>query len=136
MQIEHAKPKKPTDADYYMIGLRTNTEGTAVTGITGDGMIWYPYQWVLPAGTYGGNVYTEDTAIDIGPWDCDVGTPLSIEECCNLIKTSAPAADINGNTVDCYPSYPIGSAMDPVQENRVIILTNHRDFVMRAPVNE
>ena len=37
--------------EYYMVGMRTNMEGTAVVGLLGEqggealGMIWYPFQW-------------------------------------------------------------------------------------------
>ena len=142
MQIEQAKPIKPNEGEYYMVGMRTNMEGTAVVGLLGEqggealGMIWYPFQWVLPAGTYADKTYDEPTGIDIGPWDCDVGSPLTPEQCCTLIKSSMPYPDVNNNKLDCYSNYPIGSSQNPVQENRVIILTNHQDIVQRAPVNE
>ena len=76
------------------------------------------------------------TCYSIGPWDCDIGTPLTVEQCCNLIKASVPEADERGNHIDCYVDPPIGSASNPVDPGRVCIHVDANDFVVRPPRNE
>ena len=116
--------------------------GTHVDGLFGSaggesmGMVWYPFKWVLPPGTYGDTDYANPIEIDVGPWDCDVGAPLTVDECCSLIKSSVPFADVNGNFLECYANYPVGSVQNPEVSSRVIILTNHQGIVVKAPVAE
>lgn len=111
--------------DYYMVGLRTNQEETHVTGILGDGMVWYPYQWC-----------TVENCVDIGPWDCDVGLPLTIEQCCDAIKITVPLPDKEGNYIDCYNDPPVGSESNPIDYSRVRIHVDSNDIVVHAPKNE
>lgn len=126
MDIRQSFPRKAGSDNYYLVGLRTNEAETGVVGVLGDGMIWYPWQWVLPDGS----------SYDIGPWDCDVGMPLSPEQCCDMIKASVPNVDINGNYIDCIVSAPIGSVSNPRIPNRVIITTNENNIVIREPTAE
>ena len=105
--------------------MRTNEAETHVVGVLGDGMVFYPWQWCTK----------DNGCIDVGPWDCDVGTPLSVEECCNLIKVSAPAEDVNGNYIDCFVDPPVGSVSNPIDYGRVMIHVNNEDIVVHAPKN-
>ena len=53
----------------------------------------------------------------IGPWNCDVGKALTIQNCCNLIKQVIPTRDISccrktkcrGNRIQCYVEVLYGS---------------------------
>ena len=112
------------DDAYYMVGLRTNIAETGVIGVLGDGMVFYPWEWCTTSGCY-----------DIGPWDCDVGTPLTVEQCCNMITASVPTADVNGNYLDCYADPPIGSVSKPIDAGRVCIHVNSNNIVVRPPKN-
>jgi len=126
LNYEVSKVRENTDTGYNLVGLRTNMAETGVVGILGDGMVWYPWEWCLP----NGHCYT------VGPWDCDVGTPLNVDECCNMIKATVPDADVNGNTIDCYADYPVGSVSNPVDYGRVSIPVNANNIVVRPPRNE
>mmetsp|Transcript_30050 Transcript_30050/g.54466 ORF Transcript_30050/g.54466 Transcript_30050/m.54466 type:complete len:204 (+) Transcript_30050:117-728(+) len=112
--------------DYYLVGLRTNAEETHVDGILGDGMIFYPWDWCNEV----------DDCYTVGPWDCDIGTPLTVEQCCNHIKTSVPNPDVNGNSIDCYVDPPVGSASNPIDYGRVCIHVNSENIVVHPPRNE
>ena len=112
--------------DYYMIGLRTNPEETHVVGVLGDGMVFYRWEWCTEA----------EECFILGPWDCDVGTPLTVAQCCNVIKASVPLPDIHNNYVDCYIDPPIGSTSNPVLHDRVIMNTDTRGLIVVAPINE
>ena len=81
-EIHEGHVRTADQSNYYKVGLRTNTAETGVGGVLGDGMIWYPFEWCL----------TEEDCYTIGPWDCDVGTPLSVEECCNMIQAAGKFA--------------------------------------------
>ena len=128
--------KIPRQADdpgnYFIVALRTNEAGTGVVGTKGDGIVKYPFPWVLPAGTYGDKTYTEPTGIEIGPWDCDT-YPLPPDMCCNFIKATMPYPDVNGNLIDCHVSPPLGSESNPVAPNRVVVVTNEDHIVIREP---
>ena len=99
---------------------------TKSVGILGDGMIFYPYDWCV----------AENLCYDIGPWDCDVGLPLTWEGCCDMIKDSVPDPDVNGNKIDCYPSHPVGSLKNPIDYQRITIVVNSDGIVIRPPRNE
>jgi hypothetical protein len=115
-----------SDEGYNYVGLRTNEAENGVVGILGDGMVFYPWDWCDP-----------DTGCgSIGPWDCDIGTPLSVEECCNMIKASVPHPDVNGNYLECHPDYPVGSVSNPTDYGRVCIHVNGANIVVHAPKNE
>ncbi|EJK72559.1 hypothetical protein THAOC_05897 [Thalassiosira oceanica] len=126
LNIETKHIRQTADSNYYLLGLRTDETETNVVGVLGDGMIFYPWQWCLAV----------DNCIDIGPWDCDVGESLSVEQCCNYIKGSMPQADMNGNYLDCYVDPPIGSASNPADYTRVQIHVDEDNRVKHAPRNE
>jgi len=125
LNFDVSKVREGQDSNYYLVGLRTNVDETGVIGILGDGMVFYPWDWCT----------TED-CYSIGPWDCDVGTPLSVEQCCGMIKASVPAVDVNGNYLDCYADPPVGSVSNPVDYGRVSIHVNADGKVVHAPRNE
>eukprot|EP00970_Alexandrium_tamarense_P010519 scaffold2159_cov200-Alexandrium_tamarense.AAC.5 len=129
--VEH-KVREDTDNSYFKVGLRTNAQETGVAGILGDGMIFYPWDWCYPDENGDGTPECRQ----IGPWDCDVGTPLTVEQCCNMIKASVPNADVNGNYLECYASYPVGSVSNPVDYGRVTLQVNKDGIVVRPPRNE
>ena len=124
------KVREAGDADYYYVALRTNLAGTGVIGVDGDGLVYYPYDWCIPTAT--GTPYCRE----IGPWDCDVGTPLTVDQCCTMIKASVPNADVNGNELTCFPDYPVGGSQNPTNGGRVIIAVNGQGIVVRPPRNE
>lgn len=51
------KVREGSDETYNYVALRTNEAETHVTGILGDGMIWYPHEWC-----------TIEQCYTIGPW--------------------------------------------------------------------
>ena len=53
-----------------------------------------------------------------------------------MIKDSVPTADMNGNYLECYFEYPVGTSENPVQTNRIIIHTDANDVVVHIPKNE
>lgn len=126
LEFEVATVRSAGDADYYMVGMRTNEAEDGVIGILGDGMVFYPWDWCDP----------DAGCKQIGPWDCDIGTPLNVTECCNMIKASTPHADIDGNYLECFPDYPVGSVSNPVDYHRVLIHVNSMDIVVHPPRNE
>lgn len=111
--------------DYYKVGLRTDINETHVVGVMDDGMIWYPWLWceAEPVG-----------CITVGPWDCDVGEPLSVEQCCKMITDTVPSPDVNGNLLECFVDPPLGSPSNPIQPDRVIIHSNADDIVVHPPI--
>mmetsp|Transcript_21583 Transcript_21583/g.40673 ORF Transcript_21583/g.40673 Transcript_21583/m.40673 type:complete len:202 (+) Transcript_21583:218-823(+) len=122
-------PVRSADADdYNLVGLRTNIEETHVSGILGDGMIWYPYQWCT--GVDGTD------CVDVGPWDCDVGLPLTIDQCCQAIQVTVPLPDHKGKYIGCHPDPPVGSDSNPFVASRVRIHVDSNMIVVHAPRNE
>mmetsp|Transcript_24586 Transcript_24586/g.52979 ORF Transcript_24586/g.52979 Transcript_24586/m.52979 type:complete len:210 (+) Transcript_24586:165-794(+) len=111
---------------YYMVGLRTNQAEDKVIGVLGDGMIFYPWDWC----------HSEYDCYNIGPWDCDVGTPLGVEECCNMIKATVTHPDLNGNYLECHVDPPVGSVSNPTNYGRVCIRVNDASIVTHPPKNE
>ena len=77
-----------TDDSYNMVVLVTNDEDHVV-GRLGDGVVEYPFVW-----------RKNGVEVEIGPWDCDVGTPLTSSECCTFIKASVPGVDDNGRELE------------------------------------
>ena len=120
------KVRELSDSDYNNVALRTNLSGDGVVGIDGDGLVYYPWEWCTP----------EVGCRSIGPWDCDVGTPLTVEQCCTMIKSSVPHADVNGKFLQCFVDYPVGSAANPSDYGRVRIPVNSEGIVVGVPRNE
>ena len=106
-------------ADYYYVGLRTNLAETHVTGILGDGLVFYPFDWCTSAG-----------CAPIGPWDCDMGTLLTTTACCAMIKAAVPTADVNGNHIECYFDPPMGSVSEPIDLDTVKMVVNGQNKVV------
>ena len=53
-----------------------------------------------------------------------------------MIQASVPDPDVNGNMLDCYPDYPVGSVSNPTDYGRVSITTNAAGIVVHVPRNE
>ena len=98
-----ADPNRLLLADNYnMVGLRMDEAGEHVVGVHGDGHIEYPYPWCVPFNNEKGY-----NCVPMDPWDCyneQFGIFYTATECCNLIKSSFPFADIHGNNIECYES--------------------------------
>lgn len=142
------KKRDPEDPNYYRIGLMTNTAGTEVVGLHGDGIIKYSNPkfngdsiWCT-SGTpcpHDKNriLRIEDKCcFSVGPWDCDTGFQKSPDECCSMIKSTVPGADLNGNKMKCHTVYPLGSEQFPIDYDRVQIRVDSGGNVLGAPVNE
>jgi len=84
-----------TDDTYNYVVLVTNDTGEHVTGRLGDGVVEYPFLW-----------RKDGVEVQIGPWDCDVGTPLTTWECCAFVKASVSGVDENGRELECYIQPP------------------------------
>jgi len=125
LNCEVEKVREGQDSNYYLVGLRTNVDETGVVGILGDGMVFYPWDWC-----------TAEDCFNVGPWDCDVGTPLTVDQCCTFINASVPDVDVNGNYLDCYADPPVGSVSNPVDYGRVTIHVDGTGRVVHAPRNE
>lgn len=140
---EVATVRSATAENYYMVGLRTDVNddnkvvgilGCGSDGISGAGcgMVWYPWDWCVPGETEGAAAVCSS----IGPWDCHIGTNLSVEQCCQVILDDEPRADVNGKFLDCYADYPIGSVSNPTDPHRIRIHASVHGIVTKAPVNE
>lgn len=116
--LEHARVQN--DADYYLVGLRTNLAETHVTGILGDGLVFYPFDWCTTAGG----------CAPIGPWDCDMGTLLTTTACCAMIKASVPTVDVHGNYLDCYIDPPFGSVSEPIDLDTITMVVDGQNKVV------
>ncbi|KAL7439161.1 hypothetical protein ACHAXM_006561 [Skeletonema potamos] len=125
VDYEINKVREAGDEGYNIVALRLNPDGETVGGLLGDGMIWYPFQWCLAEGCY-----------TVGPWDCDVGIPLTAADCCQMIKDSVNRPDVNGKMLECYNELPIGSPGNPKDPNRVILHTDADGIVVHIPKNE
>ncbi|EJK45436.1 hypothetical protein THAOC_35946 [Thalassiosira oceanica] len=118
------KVRELTDESYYKVVLRTNIAGTHVYGIFDDGVVHYPWQWVV------NNVPTE-----IGPWDCDDGgNMMSPAECCTLIQNDVTSMDDQGNFLACFVEEPVGGPNNPERQDRAIVVTDGAGKVVRAPI--
>ena len=78
-----------TDDTYNYVVLVTDEVGEHVTGRLGDGVVEYPFVW-----------RKDGAEVEIGPWDCDMVTPLKMAECCAYIKASVPGVDDNGRHIE------------------------------------
>lgn len=123
--------RSANESEYWKIFLRTDVSETYVEGVLGDGMVFYPHEWCSDGSDgYGGG------CANIGPWDCDLGSPLLVQDCCDLIQADYPGVDVNGNTLECFPDFPIGSPSNPIDEDRVIIHIDAEGNVAHPPRNE
>lgn len=78
-----------TDDTYNYVVLVTDEVGEHVTGRLGDGVVEYPFVW-----------RKDGAEVEIGPWDCDMATPLKTAECCAYIKASVPGVDDNDRELE------------------------------------
>lgn len=78
-----------TDDTYNYVVLVTDEVGEHVVGRLGDGVVEYPFVW-----------RKDGAEVEIGPWDCDMVTPLKTAECCAYIKASVPGVDDNGRELE------------------------------------
>ena len=78
--------------NYNIVALRTNMEEAVVTGVLGDGMIWYPYKWCPDE-----NDENYPNCYSIGPWvEC-----LVFMRCvCCVLPTPPPHLFLFFN--ECY----------------------------------
>ena len=120
------------DEGYNKAVILTDKSGRKVAGALDDGQVMYKWPWVTPAGS-----------IDIGPWDCDVASPLEAgnkmtpEECCAKIQADVTEPDILGNYLECFVEEPVGSdtGKNPNREDRAIVVVNSENVVVRAPIH-
>lgn len=148
LHYEVQKLQQPGAPNAHHIGLMTNIKGTHVVGHDGDGIvkyynpnynrenIWCTSDEPCPD-EHNSLTHIEDgCCFHIGPWDCDSGFPLTIEQCCNVIKASVPGKDKNGNEIYCHVAYPLGSEQNPFDYSRVSIILNGADRVVTPPLIE
>ena len=81
-------------------------------------------------------IYPANDCYAIGPWDCQVGSPLTVEQCCNIIKSDVTDPDVNGNEINCVADPPMGSDTKPIDHGRVIIHIDANNMVQHPPRNE
>jgi len=116
--------EEPRDEGYQNVGMRTDRAETHVVGVLGDGMVFYPRDWCPIDGS---------ECAPIGPWDCNVGGALTVEDCCDLIMADVPGPDIHGNYLTCVAVPPVGSASNPYNGARVSIHIDSDMIVRHAP---
>ena len=118
--------------DYWLVGIRTNYEGTYVAGIDDAGKVEYSYPWCTVDETTGYTCY------DIGPWDCSGGVTWT--ECCDYAKAQVidrgiALTDLHGNSLECYDSPPPVSEEDPINFARVKLHVDKGNVVVQSPKN-
>lgn len=83
-----------------------------VKGKYGGGEVDYPFPW---------RYFDEETQqveqVELGPWDCAMLVPLTAEQCCDMVKSSVPALDVNGRHIECYFEEP-----EVADEDKVILV--------------
>jgi len=125
LTMDIRKIRELTDYSYHKVVIRTNLDGDQADGIFEDGMIYYPWPWMV-----GG------VGQDIGPWSCqESGVHDSPAACCTKIQEDIDYPDDNGNYIACYVEEPVGGPNNPVMENRVIVVVGGDSKVVRAPIN-
>ena len=58
--LDIRKIREVTDIGYYKVVLRTEITGQKIVGLFDDGVVFYPWTWIV-----------EGQPTTIGPWDCD-----------------------------------------------------------------
>ena len=125
LTMDIRKIREQTDISYHKVVLRTNIQGTEVTGILDDGMVYYPWSWVV-----------NGQPTSIGPWDCEEGgVYMSPQQCCEMIQEDVTLPDDNGNYLACFVEEPVGGPNNPVMDNRAIVIVEWGGKVGRAPSN-
>ena len=59
-----------------------------------------------------------------------MGTLLTVQACCDLIKAAVPDQDVNGNYIDCFIDPPVGSSSHPIDLNKVLMVVNSENKVV------
>lgn len=119
VNTKRALTREAAGDNYNKVVIVTNLDGTRVAGHIGDGIVTYPYKW---------NSINGD--LEKGPWNCNENTP---SECCTMITTSVPNADIHGNNMECFFYHPLGSVDNPTRDDRVYINNSTDGRVWEIP---
>jgi hypothetical protein len=169
--VDALRARNETDSNYNFVALRTNYEETHVMGVLGDGMVFYPFSWCT---NYTCKLYHPLNAFiissmpdlvltlsctsippplpanctQIGPWDCNMGQALTLQECCTLIKQSVTTRsnrhctvpDLNikprlrprcrPKSIQCYADVPYGGVSKPIDQSRIVMHVNREDIVI------
>jgi len=140
--------RQPGDPNYNRLGLMTNMAGDGVVGLNADGIVkfsnpnfggqsvWCPSDTPCPEDHNRLQHIDDKCCFAIGPWDCDTGVPKTVDDCCDMIKASAPGADHNGNFLSCHAVYPLGSDFNPVDPGRIYMHVNADGRVVGDAVGE
>ena len=72
----------------------------------------YPFPW-----KYFDEQSQQVEEVQMGPWDCAMLVPLTAEQCCDMVKSSVPALDVNGRHIECYFEEP-----EVADEDKVILV--------------
>mmetsp|Transcript_2348 Transcript_2348/g.3969 ORF Transcript_2348/g.3969 Transcript_2348/m.3969 type:complete len:301 (-) Transcript_2348:185-1087(-) len=105
------KKREPTDDNYNMVVIRLHQENT-VKGKFGGGEVDYPFLW-----KYFDEQTQQVEEVELGPWDCAMLVPLSGQQCCDMVRNSVPALDVNGRHIECYFELP-----EEAEEDKVILV--------------
>lgn len=81
-------------------------------GKYGGGEVDYPFPW-----KYVDEQTQQVEEVQLGPWDCAMLVPLTAEQCCDVVKSSVPALDVNGRHIECYFEEP-----EVADEDKVILV--------------
>lgn len=140
--------QQPGAQNAHVIGIVTDMEGTHVTGYSGDGIIRYynpnfarQSVWCIsnePC-TYNQNRILEiddKCCFNVGPWDCDNGNPKTVDECCDMIKSSVPGPNTDGKEIECHIAHPLGSIQNPIDYNRIKSVVAPDGHIVISPKNE
>ena len=125
LTMDIRKIRELTDYSYHKVVIRTNLDGDQADGIFEDGMIYYPWPWMV-----------NGVAQDIGPWSCqENGVHDSPAACCMKIQEDIDYPDDNGNYIACYVEEPVGGPNNPIMDGRVIVVVGANSKVVRPPIN-
>lgn len=125
LTMDIRKIRELTDYSYHKVVIRTNLDGDQADGIFEDGMIYYPWPWMV-----------NGVAQDIGPWSCqETGVHDSPAACCTKIQEDIDYPDDNGNYIACYVEEPVGGPNNPIIDGRVIVVVGADQKVVRSPIN-
>jgi len=117
--------KRTLDQDgYNKVVIITDMSASTVMGRQGDGIVEYPFLWDDPA-----TGAPRTLGVD-GKWDCRALTP---EECCSIVKQSAPTPDRRGNMLACNIFVPFGGVGRKQRDDRLFINVSPDGRVHEAP---
>lgn len=117
--------KRTVDQDgYNKVVIITDMTASFVKGRQGDGIVEYPFLWDDPA-----TGAPHKLGVD-GKWDC---RGLTLDECCGIIKQSAPNPDRRGNMLMCHIFVPFGGVGRKKRDDRLFINVSPDGRVHEAP---